>query len=113
MSNSDELLRSYAIISSLKENIPETHEISDSWVKEFHAAIAKLESSTGLDLSDFKVSSEHIKKSVGSSNYLTHEVHYRQGLWCERSVLIHKISSILVYFTGLNTAPEKKIGFGR
>src|ERR1051326_6337492 len=113
MGNGDQILRSYSILSSLKENIPKGHEISDTWVNEYHSALEKLELSIGIDLSEFKVPREQIVKSVSGGNYLTGEVTYALGLWCERSILIHKLNSVLTYFTGLQSGGEKKIGFHR
>jgi len=111
MKNGDQILRGYAIINSLQKNVPEGYEVPEIWVREFHSAIDKIEKSLGIDLSDFRVQGSDLKRSVASSNYLTKQVSYREGLWCRREVLIHKIDSVLVYFTGLQSGKKKNIGF--
>lgn len=111
MSNGDQLLHSYSIISSLKINIPDGYEINDTWVREYHSALEKMEKELALDLTDFKVPSEEVKRSVASSNYISGKVSYRDGLWCKRAILMHKVDSVLAYFSGLQSGEERKIGF--
>ena len=111
MTNGDHVLRAYAIISSLKANVPNDYEVSDSWIREFNDAVGKIEASLGIDLREFKVPQEALERSVASSNYVTGLVTYREGLWCRREVLVHKIDAVLTYFTGLQGGQEKKIGF--
>ncbi len=113
MNNGHQILRSYSLLSSLKENIPDTFEISETWVKEYHEAIDKLEAATGLGLQEFRVPHECLYRSVSSYNYLSHETTYRKGLWCERSILMHKLMAVLTYFTGLQSDQDKRIGFNQ
>jgi hypothetical protein len=42
---------------------------------------------------------------------MTNDVTYLEGLWCERAILMQKLDSVLVYFTGLQDREENKIGF--
>lgn len=74
MSNGDQLLRAYSTINALKANVPNDYEVEERWVREFKGAVQKIESSTGIDLAEFKVSGDDLCKSVASSNYLTEEV---------------------------------------
>lgn len=76
-----------------------------------NSAVEKLEKSLGIDLQEFKVARNALEKSAASSNYLTSGTTYRDGLWCERAVLMQKIDSILTYFTGLQGKQDKQIGF--
>src|SRR3990170_3271638 len=105
MTNSDEILRSYSLLSAIKTNLPDTYEIEERWVKEYHDALAKIEIATARNLADFKLSSDDLRKSIASGNYLTGEVTYREGLYCERNRLLQKLDAILTYFTLLQT-PE-------
>ena len=111
MVDGDQILRSFSLISSLKESVPDDYEVEECWVKEFHNAVEKLEHALNIDLDDFKVSPEYVARSVGSYNELTGETRYLDGRWCKRSMLLHKIVSILTYFTGLDNGQDKKIGF--
>ena len=107
----DQILRAYAAITSIRANVPERHEVEARWVNEFNTAIEKLEKSLGIDLQEFKVPQDALKRYVASCNSLTSDVTYLEGLWCERAILMQKLDSILVYFTGLEDRDDKKIGF--
>ena len=111
MSDNDQILRAYATITSIRANVPERHEVEERWVKEFNVAIAKLEKSLGIDLEEFKVPQDALKRFVASCNSMTNDVTYLEGLWCERAILMQKLDSVLVYFTGLQDQEENKIGF--
>jgi hypothetical protein len=111
MANGDEVLRAYAIIKALQGNVPEGYEVEETWVQQFNEALSKIEKALSIDLADFKVPKDALYRSVASSNYLTEDVKYQDGLWCRREVLMHKIEATLTYFTGLQGGQEKKIGF--
>ncbi|MDZ4732607.1 MAG: hypothetical protein SGJ16_03340 [Nitrospirota bacterium] len=111
MSDGDQILRAYATITSIRANVPERREVEDRWVNEFNAAIEKLEKSLDIDLQEFKVPQDALKRFVASCNSITGDVTYLEGLWCERAILMQKLDSVLVYFTGLQDRQDKKIGF--
>ena len=111
MSDDDQILRAYAVITSIRTNVPERHEVEERWVKEFNGAIAKLEKSLGIDLEEFKVPQDALKRFVASCNSMTNDVTYLEGLWCERAILMQKLDSVLMYFTGLQDREDTKIGF--
>jgi hypothetical protein len=111
MHNGDQILRAYAAITSIRANVPERHEVEKRWVNEFNAAIEKLEKSLGIDLQEFKVPRDALKRFVASCNSLTNDVTYLEGQWCERAILMQKLDSVLVYFTGLEDREDNKIGF--
>ena len=111
MNDDDQILRAYAAITSIRANVPERHEIEERWVIEFNNAIEKLEKSLGIDLQEFKVPRDALKRFVASCNSMTNDVTYLEGQWCERAILMQKLDSVLVYFTGLQDREENKIGF--
>lgn len=113
MSAGDQLLRAYATITSLRANLPNDYEVEERWVREFNDAIERIQASMNSDLREFFVPHDALQRSVGSSNYVTGEVSYRDGLWCRREVLMHKLDSVLTYFTGLQGGQERQIGFRR
>ena len=106
----DEILRSYAVLNSLKNNIPDDYEVEDFWVRDFNTAVEKIEKVLSIDLSEFKVTNENLYRSVSSWSPEEGD-QYLPGLWCKKSVLMYKIDSILTYFTGLQAPEDKKIGF--
>ena len=111
MNDGDQILRAYAAITSIRANVPDRHEVEERWVNEFNAAIEKLEKSLGIDLQEFKVPRDALKRFVASCNSMTSDVTYLEGLWCERAILLQKLDSVLVYFTGLQDREDNKIGF--
>ena len=111
MTNGDQILRAYSTLSSLRDNVPKGYEVHEKWMHEYNGAIERLEKSLGIDLTEFKVPNSGLQKSIVSSNYMTGRVTYRDGLWCERAILMQKLASVLVYFTGLQGGQEKHIGF--
>ena len=111
MSDDDQILRAYATITSMKANVPERPQIEERWVIEFNTAIEKLEKSLSIDLQEFKVPQDALKRFVASCNSLTNDVTYLEGIWCERAILMQKLDSVLVYFTGLQDREDIKIGF--
>lgn len=111
MSTGDQILRAHATISSLRTNVPNSYEVEDTWVKNFNGALAKIEAALKIDLEEFKVPRDALYRSVATSNTITGEVQYRDGLWCRRETLLHKIDSVLGYFTGLQGGHDRQIGF--
>jgi hypothetical protein len=107
----DQILRAYAAITSIRANVPERPQVEKRWVDEFNVAIEKLEKSLGIELQEFKVPQDALKRFVASCNNLTSDVTYLEGLWCERAILMQKLDSVLVYFTGLQEQEGNKIGF--
>lgn len=113
MADGDLLLRSYATLSSLKSNLPDQDEVEERWVREFNSAVEGIEKALGTNLAEFKVLHGDLHRSVGTRNYLTEDVTYRDGLWCNRSSLMQKIDSILIYFSGLQSDTQRRIGFSK
>ncbi len=111
MSDDDQILRAYAAITSIRANVPERPQIEERWVNEFNAAIEKLEKSMDIDLQEFKVPQDALKRFIASCNSMTNDVTYLEGLWCERAILMQKLDSVLVYFTGLQDREDNTIGF--
>ncbi|MGH7180427.1 MAG: hypothetical protein ACREJN_00440 [Nitrospiraceae bacterium] len=111
MRDDDQILRAYATITSIRANLPERHEVEERWVTKFNAAIAKLEKSLSINLQEFKVPQDALKRFVASCNSLTNDVTYLEGLWCERAILMQKLDSVLMYFTGLQDQEDTPIGF--
>jgi hypothetical protein len=110
MSKADQLLRASSRLKALRANLPDGFEVEDIWVKEFHSCLAVVERATGMVLEEFAVPSSLLKRSVSGGNYVSGEVYYRDGLWCERRILLHRIDAVLLYFEGLRARDDKAIG---
>lgn len=94
----EKIKRASAKLHSLKNNIPQGYEVESRWVQQFNDELEGLEKSNGMDLEEFKVSPSDLKKSVAFTSPSS-GVEYRQGLWCERSILLHKLDSFLTYLS--------------
>ena len=111
MANQDRILRAYARIDSIKKTIPDVFEVNEKWVQEYHSAVKQVSTEIDSDLSEFELNPNSLYRSISSSNYISGEVNYRDGLWCERSVLLQKVEALLTYLQLLLQPPGKKIGF--
>jgi len=109
MTKEDQILRAKAILTSLMSHVPKEYEVSERWVYEFHTAIEKVEKATAIPLDEFKIGSGELRRSVSSGNYVTGEVEYRDGLWCEREILMHKLDSVLIYISSLQSGIDRSI----
>jgi hypothetical protein len=111
MTDGDMLVRSYATLMALKGNLPEEYELDETWVRRFNSALEGIGKATGKDLADFTVRADDLHRSVASSNYVTGDVTYNEGLWCKRSLLMMKIDAVIAYCSGLQSDVQRRIGF--
>src|SRR5262245_61998316 len=110
--SSDQVMRGYSALISLKQNLPDHDQLEKRWVDEFHQIITRLEKTMNTSLEEFKVPDDALERSVATpNNIMSGQVTYRPGLWCERSVLLHKLDGLLTYFSMMMSPEEKKIGF--
>jgi len=101
MTARDQLQRARARIKALKDNLPDSYEVESTWVQEYHDAIDGLESELSLQLTEFRLPQSALYQSVASSNYLTGDVTYRRGMWCQVTVLLQKADALLYYLSDL------------
>ena len=113
MANGDKLLRGYAVLSSLKANLPDQYEVEAEWVRRFNAAVEAVEQGSGIDLTEFKVPERELYRSIATSSTITDEVTYRDGMRLQRNSLMQRIDAILAYFTGLPGDAQRLIGFAK
>lgn len=86
---------------ALKDNVPNTYEVEDAWVSEFHDAVDGLEQQLKMELQEFRLPAGALYRSVASSNPMTGKVTYRDGHWCQRAKLIQKVDALLYYLKEL------------
>lgn len=111
MSKDDQLLRAYSTLVSLRDGVPVRRDVHEKWVHQYNETIERLGDTLDLDLSEFLVPPAELQRSIVGYDPDTGGKTYREGLWCERSVLMQRINSVLTYFTGLQTGQETRIGF--
>ncbi len=110
MSNVDKLRRAFSILNSLKQNVPQNHEISEKYVIEYHRVLEELQKQ-GIDIQEFKIEPAQVKPRLISSNSLTGERTYSEGKYIERSFFLMKLDSLLGYFTLTIEDRKPQIGF--
>lgn len=94
----DEVVKAYVLLSSLKQNIPTDFRVDQSWVGDFHSALQKIERATGVDLQEFRIPQEDLRREITGGNYLTGEVDYSGRMVVERTRLLLKVDAVLGYF---------------
>lgn len=110
----DEIAKSYAMLSSLKQNVPNLVNVDTKWVDDFHKSLEMIEKTTGLDLQEFRVSQEEFKKEVSGGNIRTGQVRYSGRMLVERARLMMKLDAVLAYFQYQQSKPTKgQIGFSK
>jgi hypothetical protein len=109
MADYDEIMRAFALISSIKTNIPDSYVVNKDWVIEYHNALDKVEKAIGKSLFEFKVPEKNIERSFHPSNLSTGEGTY--SLCCDRSILLQKVDAVLTYLQLLLKPVDRKIGF--
>jgi len=114
MANEDEIMRAFALISSIKENITKDYQVSEDWVIEYHNALDKVEKALEISLDDFRVPQERLKRVEAAGGIVLpnkKEIRYREGLWFERSILLQKVDAVMNYLQFLLRPEDRKIGF--
>lgn len=108
----DTLRRTYALLSALKANLPKHSHIHQKYVTEYHNVIDRLEAG-GLDLSEFRIPAEQIKRILTSMNYLSGEKRYSDDLFVEESFFMTKLDALLGYFVLAIDNKKPQIGFAK
>ena len=110
----DTLARSYARLSSLKENIAQMsrYEILDIYVQEYHAILDRLEE-IGIGISEFRIPDSLVKPTINSSWADDDGVHnsFSEEKYVDKPYLLMKIDAILSYFKIMNSEKSKTIGY--
>ncbi len=99
-------LKAYTLLKSLRQNLPETYEVSKDWVDDYHSILDSIETSTGQSLKEFRVPDSDIHPQVTGGNYVTGQVSYGK-LVVYPSRLLLKVDAVLSYYTFQNSATEK------
>jgi len=108
----DKLKRAYAMLKSLRETIAQmSSPIPEKYVREFHTALDKLESS-GIDVAEFRIPDSEVKPRTISSMYVEGRKEWSsEVISVERSFILTKLDYILGYFEIITSEKPRKIGF--
>jgi hypothetical protein len=111
----EEIVKAYALLSSLKQNIPNNFQVDQKWVNDFHNALQKIESTVpGTSLQEFRISPEELTAETSGGNYLTGTVDYSGRTVVDRTRLLLKVDAVLGCFQYIKDQPTKgKLGFSK
>jgi len=94
-----EIKKAFAILSSLKQNLPTGVQVQEKYVKLFHQEIDRLIGIGFTDLAEFKVPIEEMDHQLTSFNYVTGEDReYSREKYVDRGMLLVKLDAVLSYF---------------
>lgn len=108
-----DLAQAYALLNSLKQNLPTTFEVERRWVDDFHSILDAVEKTTGADTYAFRVPPDELHPEVSGGNYLEGTTDYSGRTVIERSRFVQKVDAVLGYFQFTQSEPKKDIGFGK
>ncbi len=116
-----ELAQAYFLLKSLKDNIPDRHEVEQKWVDDYHSIVDAVAKEAGVDLTAFRVDASELHHPVISARrgfalrgrVVPGSVQYGSKTVIERSRLMHKLDAVLSYFQFKQGASDamKSIGF--
>lgn len=95
--NQDELVRAFAMLSSLRKNVAEMNEVSEMYIQEFYSVLDRLEK-TGISVSEFRIPSQTI--------YFV-----RARRYIDKRFLLTKLDALLGYFEIITSEKPRRIGF--
>jgi hypothetical protein len=113
----DSIVRAFARLIALRQNLPEHRLLDESWVREYHGVLDAL-GALGFRLGEFRVANEHLK-TVGVQTHAetqgTPAQYARDAMvLLERSLLFAKLDAVLSYFEFATTATAREkfpVGF--
>lgn len=118
-----DLAQAYFLLKSLKDNTPNSHEVEQKWVDDFHSVLDTVEKETGADLAAFRVDpSDLFNPAISATRGYARRGRIAPGVvrYSNRTVItgarfMHKVDAVLSYFQfkqGAGTS-EKHIGFAK
>lgn len=100
----DRLMRAYARLRALKENLPTYRYVEEIYVEQYHEGLHLLKES-GFDVTEFSVPSVHLMHlSMGSGRQ-------SKSQYIDRPLLLSKLDAVLTYFELATQRPPAIIGF--
>jgi len=106
----DVLIRAYAMLSALRKNIAQMGAVEETYVREFHTVLTKLEG-IGIDVSEFRIPASEVTPLVTSINTLTGETTYSEEKYVDKPYLLTKLDAILGYLGSITSKKQKKMGY--
>lgn len=109
--NQDKLIRLYARLDALKNNLSKDNIIEDKFVRDYHLIIDELASLTNLNLDEFKIPMSEIKPLSTGADYDGKKT-YTEEMFCGGSLFFSKLDALMSYFKiKYFSKQDVKIGF--
>jgi len=105
------MIKAYALLSSLRQNLPDKFEVGKEWVDDYHSILDSIEKETGEGLGEFRVSSNDVYLPVVGGNTITGEIRRGKKFVVQRTRLLMKVDAVLEYFQFQETPENRPIGF--
>ena len=106
----EELLKIYAQLRAMNDNLPQKVYSKEHFVGDQHTALNRLEK-LGFQVGEFRIPEEQLLRRLTSSNYLTGEETYSEKRSVEREFMSYKLQALLGYFTLTTDDRKSTIGF--
>jgi len=105
----DELIRAYATLKSLRNNIAGMTDVKETYVNAFHTVLIRLQD-IGINTSEFWIPYSEINPRTASINTLTGVKQYTEERYVDKSFILTKLDAILGYFEIITAEKPKRIG---
>lgn len=110
--NTDKILRLYLRLQALKQNLPTEKLIHQRYVEEYNNILVGLEQSSEINLAEFVILSQDLKRMSKSQVLLSNgDDLYSDDEYCEKELFLLKIDSLLSYFSVHLSREKPAIGF--
>ncbi|MBI2830704.1 MAG: hypothetical protein HYX79_00405 [Chloroflexi bacterium] len=114
----DELVRAYAMLSSLRKNISQMTDrnVPEKYVADFHNVLDRLES-IGIGVSEFRIPASEVKPKVTDVSPVNNHggggghVSYSKEKYVDKYYLLTKLDALLGYIESITSEKPKQIGF--
>ena len=114
MDNDRKWSLAWARLGALRDHLPSL--VAEPEVAEFHEILTLLQESSGEDTSPFRIRDEDVKPILTAvrpaGRRLPALKMYSQKPYCDRELMLRKISTVYAFFEGIQTPPAKpRVGF--
>ena len=106
----DEVVRTYTMLSSLRNNIAEMTDVKETYVNQFHILLARLEN-MGIHVSEFWIPDFAVKPRPVSTNTLTGETKYTKEKYIVKSIILAKLDAIFGYLEFITSERPTRTDF--
>lgn len=91
--------QAYALLTSLRDNLPKDFTIEEKYVEQFHAVLETLERESSHKLDSFRVPASEVRHRLEGKNDLTGDRFYSDNPECERAFFVMKLDAVLNFFS--------------